>query len=128
MLDAVQSRHLQDIKIMLPPLPGALTTMLTVDNNAAISNLQASAPSIAITTLAQYYMHAKLIIIDQHLAFVGSQNLTREALKYNREVGIIIKNAECVKTLSTTFMTDWTSTQSSQTSPSLAQEETSASV
>ncbi len=128
LLDAVQSRHLQDIKIMLPTLPGALTTMLTVDNNAAISNLQASAPSIAITTLAQYYMHAKLIIIDQHLAFVGSQNLTREALKYNREVGIIIKNAECVKTLSTTFMTDWTSTQSSQTSPSLAQEETSASV
>lgn len=117
LLDAVQSRHLQDIKIMLPPLPGALTTMPTVDNTAAIADLQAGTSSITITTQAQYYMHAKLIIIDQRLAFVGSQNLTREALNYNREVGIIIKNTECVKTLSTTFLSDWVGAHPSQVSP-----------
>lgn len=115
LLNATQSpRSLQDIKIMLPPLPGAITTMPTVPNNAAIANLQPGAPSITITTSAQYYMHAKLIIVDQRLAFVGSQNLTREALNYNREVGIIIKNADIVKTLSTTFMQDWLGTQPSQ--------------
>jgi phosphatidylserine/phosphatidylglycerophosphate/cardiolipin synthase-like enzyme len=113
LLNAVQSRHLQDVKIMLPPLPGAMTTMLTVDNSAAISDLQ-SAPSIMITTQGQYYMHAKLIIVDQRLAFVGSQNFTRESLNYNREVGILIKNANVVKTLTMTFMADWAGTQAPQ--------------
>ncbi len=117
LLDAAQSRRLQDIKIMLPPLPGALTMMPTVDNTAAIGGLQAGTTSITITTQAQYYMHAKLIIIDQRLAFVGSQNLTREALNYNREVGIILKNAESVKTLSTAFLSDWVGAHPSQVSP-----------
>ena len=117
LLNAVQSRSLQDIKIMLPPLPGAITTMLTVDNSAAISDLQSGAPSITITTQGQYYMHAKLIIIDQRLAFVGSQNLTRESLNYNREVGILIKNANVVKTLTTTFLADWAVTQTLQVAP-----------
>lgn len=116
LLNAAQSRNVQDIKIMLPPLPGATTTMLTVDNSAAINDLQA-APSIAITTQSQYYMHAKLIIVDQRLAFVGSQNFTRESLNYNREVGILIKNANVVKTLVATFMADWAGTQAPQTAP-----------
>ncbi|GAC1660644.1 MAG: hypothetical protein PVS3B1_36070 [Ktedonobacteraceae bacterium] len=116
LLKAIQApRGIQDIKIMLPPLPGTNTTMLTVDNNAAINDLQAGAPFIAITTNAQYYMHAKLILIDQRIAFIGSQNLTRESLNYNREVGIIIKNADIVKTLSTTFMYDWIGAQPPQT-------------
>lgn len=118
LLNAAQ-RGLQDIKIMLPPLPGTPTTMLTVDNSAAMNDLQAS-PSIAITTQGQYYMHAKLIIVDQRLAFVGSQNFTRESLNYNREVGILIKNADVVKMLTTTFMADWTGAQTPQASPTPA--------
>ena len=111
LLSAVQPpRSVQDIKIMLPPLPGANTTMLTVDNSTFIKDLS-GASSIAITTNAQYYMHAKLILIDQRLAFIGSQNLTRESLNYNREVGIIISNADIVKALSTTFMYDWIGAQ-----------------
>ena len=114
LLDAVQPpRNVQDIKIMLPPLPSANTTMLTVDNSAAIKDLSI-APSIAITTSAQYYMHAKLILIDQQIAFIGSQNLTRESLNYNREVGIIISNAAIIKVLSTTFTYDWLGAQPPQ--------------
>ncbi len=117
LLNAVQPpRGVQDIKIMLPPLPGANTTMLTVDNSAAIKDLSV-APSIAITTNAQYYMHAKLILIDQRLAFVGSQNLTRESLSYNREVGIIISNVDIIKALYTTFMYDWLGAQPPQSPP-----------
>jgi phosphatidylserine/phosphatidylglycerophosphate/cardiolipin synthase-like enzyme len=111
LLNAVQSpRSVQDIKVMLPPLPGANTRMLTVNNHASIANLQAGTPFITITTNAQYYMHAKLIIVDQRLAFVGSQNLTRE-------IGIIIKNADIVKALYTTFMLDWVGAQPSQSPP-----------
>ena len=52
-------------------------------------------------------MHAKLIIVDQHLAYVGSHNLDRASLNYNREVGIMIVNNDIVKTLYTTFEQDW---------------------
>lgn len=121
LLNAVQpQRGLQDIKIMLPPLPGAITKMLTVDNNASINDLRAGAPFIAITTNGYYYMHAKLILIDQRIAFVGSQNLTRESLNYNREVGIIISNADIVKTLATTFLNDWIGSQQTQSPPTSA--------
>lgn len=121
LLNAVKPpRSVQDVKIMLPPLPGANTMMLTVDNRVSIGDLQAGAPFITITTNAQYYMHAKLIIVDQQLAFVGSENLTRESLNYNREVGIIIKNANVVKTLAATFMQDWSGAQPPQSPPAPA--------
>ena len=110
--NAVQ-RNVQDIKIMLPPLPGANTAMLTVDNTAAIHDLSVT-PTISITTNAQYYMHAKLILVDSQLAFVGSQNLTRESLNYNRETGILISSPDVVKALATTFNYDWMSAQPPQ--------------
>lgn len=34
--------------------------------------------------------HAKLIVIDRRYLFVGSHNLTQSALKYNREVSVLI--------------------------------------
>jgi cardiolipin synthase len=54
-------------------------------------------------------MHAKLIIIDGETAFVGSQNLTPNALDHNREVGIIITDPGIIQRLSKTFEEDWNS-------------------
>lgn len=34
--------------------------------------------------------HAKLVVIDRRHLFVGSHNLTQSALKYNREVSVLI--------------------------------------
>ena len=79
-----------------------------VDNSAAYNTLTKAQPSVQIKTKIQYYMHAKLIIIDQKLAFVGSENLSWESLNRNREVGILISDQPTVQSLSAIFDGDWT--------------------
>jgi phosphatidylserine/phosphatidylglycerophosphate/cardiolipin synthase-like enzyme len=37
-------------------------------------------------------LHAKLLVIDARVAFVGSANLTARALRHNLEVGVIIRD------------------------------------
>lgn len=96
-----------EVKMILPPqLPPPPPPQ--VDRSAtAIASIKQH--GITPKTDALYYMHAKLIIVDQKIAFVGSQNLSTESLSYNREVGIIISNQDVVNTLHTTFMQDWSS-------------------
>jgi cardiolipin synthase A/B len=52
-------------------------------------------------------MHAKMIVVDKQKAFVGSQNLTAEALDRSREVGLIIANQAVINTLCSSFAQDW---------------------
>jgi phosphatidylserine/phosphatidylglycerophosphate/cardiolipin synthase-like enzyme len=56
------------------------------------------------------YMHAKLIVVDQSLAFVGSENFSANSLDDNRELGIVIADPGVVATLDNTFTSDWTAT------------------
>jgi cardiolipin synthase A/B len=68
---------------------------------------------------SQLTMHAKIILVDGQQAFVGSQNLTTEALgagnnpgKRNRELGIIVNDAGVLQRLINTFESDWQACQS----------------
>ncbi|MGD9711022.1 MAG: phosphatidylserine/phosphatidylglycerophosphate/cardiolipin synthase family protein [Thermomicrobiales bacterium] len=45
---------------------------------------------VMVGVLTSPYAHAKAIIVDQRLAFVGSQNLTGNSLDNNREVGVLL--------------------------------------
>ena len=36
------------------------------------------------------YLHAKVIIVDHRQVFIGSHNLTTNAIENNREIGIIL--------------------------------------
>lgn len=54
-----------------------------------------------------YVMHAKLIVADQTLAFVGSENFSPTSLDANREVGLLLADPAALATLNTTFATDW---------------------
>ncbi len=69
---------------------------------------------VKVAYASQLTMHAKLILVDGQRAFIGSQNLTTEALgagnnpgKRNRELGIIADDAEVVQRLINTFEADW---------------------
>lgn len=53
------------------------------------------------------YVHAKVLIVDDRLAFVGSENLSATSLDSNRELGVLIANPRAVAALSKTFRTDW---------------------
>lgn len=44
--------------------------------------------------------HAKLVVLDGHLVFLGSHNWTQAALKHNHEVSLVLDNATLARELS----------------------------
>lgn len=57
--------------------------------------------------LAKMYIHAKVVIIDDKIFYIGSCNFYPSSLEFNREIGIIIHNVDAVDRLSATFEKDW---------------------
>ena len=55
----------------------------------------------------QLYMHAKIIVVDGQKAFVGSENISTASLDRNRELGLLIADANVINTLQQTFQQDW---------------------
>jgi phosphatidylserine/phosphatidylglycerophosphate/cardiolipin synthase-like enzyme len=53
--------------------------------------------------------HTKLMIADSRAASVGSINLSYTSLTRNREVSVIITDADAVDALSRSFDGDWSS-------------------
>src|SRR5438034_5225454 len=52
---------------------------------------------------AQLYMHAKIIVVDNKVAFVGSENISAQSLDQNRELGIIVSDPSVLNKIQTTF-------------------------
>lgn len=55
----------------------------------------------------QYIIHAKVIIIDQERALLGSINLTESSINDNRELSLITTDANVIRELLKTFNNDW---------------------
>ena len=60
---------------------------------------------------APLYIHAKMIVVDNNEAFVGSQNFSDTSLNTNRELGILITKPSIIASLLATFGSDWTMVQ-----------------
>lgn len=54
-----------------------------------------------------YYIHAKVFMIDNNTAILGSINTTRPSLDDNRELSIVSKDPNVIQTLNDTFAHDW---------------------
>jgi phosphatidylserine/phosphatidylglycerophosphate/cardiolipin synthase-like enzyme len=69
-----------------------------------------SAAGVEIRTYAPkaaLYIHAKIILADTRVAFVGSQNFSSTSQDNNRELGILLTEPKIIESLSTTFDGDW---------------------
>jgi len=53
------------------------------------------------------YIHAKAMVVDGRLGFVGSENFSSTSLDQNRELGVIIQQQAAVNLLEATFQHDW---------------------
>jgi phosphatidylserine/phosphatidylglycerophosphate/cardiolipin synthase-like enzyme len=53
------------------------------------------------------YVHAKVFVADESLAFVGSVNITTTSLEFNRELGILVSGNTAIRRLMRTFNNDW---------------------
>jgi cardiolipin synthase len=78
-------------------------------NSAGISTLDNGGVSVSKDT--QYYMHAKMILVDGTEAFVGSENISTNSLTKNRELGILISDTNVISTLKSTFQSDLRNSQ-----------------
>lgn len=56
------------------------------------------------------YMHAKIIIVDQRIAFMGSENYSYSSLNMSRETGVIFSSANAIQSVMTVFAKDWSNT------------------
>jgi phosphatidylserine/phosphatidylglycerophosphate/cardiolipin synthase-like enzyme len=62
---------------------------------------------IELRMLKTPYIHAKVFVADESLAFVGSVNITTTSLELNRELGILVSDASALRRLMRTFKDDW---------------------
>ena len=85
-------------------LPAASST--SEDRNSqGIATIKQS--GVQVREDPQLYMHAKIIVVDNKVAFVGSENISTQSLDQNRELGIIVSDPSALNTLQTTFQNDW---------------------
>jgi phosphatidylserine/phosphatidylglycerophosphate/cardiolipin synthase-like enzyme len=52
-------------------------------------------------------VHAKAMIADGSIAFLGSENMSYTSLSRNREVGVVVDEPDGVATMARTFAGDW---------------------
>ena len=63
---------------------------------------------VQVHLLTSPYIHAKLILVDGSLAFVGSENISTSSLDRNRELGVLLSDRKAIASLESTFEADWT--------------------
>ncbi len=79
-------------------------------NSQGIDNIKQG--GIQVREDPRLYMHAKIIVVDGHEAFVGSENISSYSLDQNRELGIIVSDQDVLNTLEQIFQGDWGDSQS----------------
>jgi cardiolipin synthase len=88
-----------DVEVLLPVPSGS--------DGWADDAAHLASGGVHVRYLGAPYLHAKLIVADGGLAFVGSQNFSPTSLDQNREVGVLIADAAALHLLNDTFGRDW---------------------
>lgn len=95
------ARHNVQVQIVLPA-PGNSST----DTNRDGINVLKQA-GIHVREDARLYIHAKIIMVDRHRVFVGSENISSASLDKNCELGIVVADQTVINTIQQAFQQDW---------------------
>ena len=95
------AQHGVQVEVILP----AASSSSGDSNSQGIATIRQS--GVQVREDPQLYMHAKIIVVDNKVAFVGSENISAQSLDQNRELGIIVSDQSVLNTLQTTFQNDW---------------------
>ena len=89
-----------NVQVILPSPSGGS------DSNASgIATIKAGGAKVEEDS--QLYMHAKMMIADGKLAYVGSVNISTNSFDNNRELGVLFSDSTSISTLQQTFQSDW---------------------
>lgn len=89
------------VEVILPSPSGSSSD----SNSSGIATIKQG--GVQVEEDSHLYMHAKIIVVDGKKAFVGSENISTQSLDQNRELGIIVSDANVLNTLQQTFQKDW---------------------
>lgn len=73
--------------------------------SADISRLKTGGVHVRLLTAP--YPHAKLVVVDGEVAFIGSENFSATSLDQNREVGIVLADHSALGVLTQVYAQDW---------------------
>lgn len=62
---------------------------------------------VAVKLQPHPYVHAKIILMDGHRFYLGSENISATSLDKNREMGILLDNTTMAGFVGATFASDW---------------------
>jgi phosphatidylserine/phosphatidylglycerophosphate/cardiolipin synthase-like enzyme len=89
---------------------GVATTVVLPSTGSNAAQDQAAARLRAagarVVALARPYVHAKALVVDDALAYVGSENFSTGSLLYNRELGVVVGAAAAVRAVADTITAD----------------------
>lgn len=88
-----------DVKIILPD------SKKIEGNDYVVKKLKEN--KIEIRHLKNPYQHAKIIIIDNSIMYLGSINFSNQSMDRNREIGLITLNKNSVNTILEVFNSDF---------------------
>lgn len=91
-----------NVQIELPPPTGS-------SSGGDVARLTQG--GVHVRYVATVYIHAKMMVADGALAFVGSENFSANSLDDNRELGLLIADSGAIAMLTTTFQHDWSTAQ-----------------
>lgn len=90
---------------------GAQVRVIVADNSDTPAESDAHATllkgGVSLVKVSKPYIHAKAIVVDGAVAFVGSENLTTNSLLNNREIGVLFDAPSEVKKLGDTIAADF---------------------
>ena len=95
------AQHGVQVEVILP----AVSASSGDSNSQGIATIKQS--GVQVREDPRLYMHAKIIVIDNKVAFVGSENISEQSLDQNRELGIIVSDPSALNKIQTTFQYDW---------------------
>ena len=95
------AQHGVQVEVILP----AASATSGDSNSQGIATIKQS--GVQVREDPQLYMHAKIIVVDNKVAFVGSENISAQSLDQNRELGIIVSDPSASNRIQTTFQYDW---------------------
>jgi phosphatidylserine/phosphatidylglycerophosphate/cardiolipin synthase-like enzyme len=62
---------------------------------------------VKVRNLKSPFVHAKMFLADDKLAYVGSVNISTASLNFNRELGILVSDPNALRRIRATFEQDW---------------------
>lgn len=75
--------------------------------NAFVDLVRSGVKVHAYAAKAPLYIHAKMVLVDGQVAFVGSENFSPTSLDSNRELGLITNAKNVTNSLGEIFQNDW---------------------